>query len=281
MTIYPNIVSFFSRHMVALAWVDRRPEFGPWGRQCVASCVLIAVEGCPLLVTAGHVLADLETRLRQDSEALDEWGIVDGLGPESIHKHQIPFVGFHPANTHHTHADEKGLDFGIVRLDDKPLIWQALTANGKEPLSEDGWELGLPTEFDEYVLLGLPSQLQAEQSVSGDSRHHKATVLMIPVRKRANPPPALLPGSARFFGEIEIPFEFEGTHVTSIDGMSGGPIIGIKRSRSGKKHYWLLAIQSGWMAPDNDAESEWRPIAACYIKPFCDEVRSIIKRIRT
>jgi hypothetical protein len=276
---YPNIASFFSRHMVALAWVDFRPEYGQWGKQCLASCVLVSVDGCVLLVTAGHLFADMEMRLKQNPEGLGGWGIVDGLGPESRHKSQIPWPDFHPSNAHHDFEDEKGKDFEIYRLDDRPLIWQSLLANGKEPLGEEGWDK-LPEDLDEYFLLGLPSQLQVDYSVSVESRCHRATTMMIPVSRNSNPPEALYPSAPRFFGEIEVPFEWDGEVVTSIDGMSGGPIIGMKKLPSGDVQYWLVAIQSGWLKPQTDSLLQRRPIAASFITPYCEEIRDVIRRLR-
>ena len=34
--------------------------------------------------------------------------------------------------------------------------------------------------------------------------------------------------------------------VKNIKGMSGGPILGLKRNDNGSGHYWFIAIQSGW-----------------------------------
>ena len=31
-----------------------------------------------------------------------------------------------------------------------------------------------------------------------------------------------------------------------IQGMSGGPIIGVNRSGDGSGQYWVIAVQSGW-----------------------------------
>ena len=57
-----------------------------------------------------------------------------------------------------------------------------------------------------------------------------------------------------------------------VGGMSGGPVVGIRRFEGGTK-YWPIGIQSGW-------QKSSRILTVCPFKPFAEHVRDSLQEAR-
>jgi hypothetical protein len=130
-----------------------------------------------------------------------------------------------------------GFDYGLIEL--TPYYVEMLKKNDIVALSEDVWK-NPPDNMDVYYLLRI-----SEQRVKFSSDSVKFGASFHPVTQKpfgevseafseSNP---LL-----FFGEVAVD-----DAVSSIRGMSGGPIFGFQQNDNGELRYWLIAIQSKWL----------------------------------
>ena len=121
--------------------------------------------------------------------------------------------------------------------------------NDVQPLNEEVWKLQ-PSTVDFYALLGIPSELV---KVNSDSIEIVSTLFTI----------EHLTEKPDGFSETEIPL-FYGrisldADLSSILGVSGGPVFAFRQTEDGELRYWLIALQSRWL-PDTHY------IAACPTK---------------
>jgi hypothetical protein len=59
------------------------------------------------------------------------------------------------------------------------------------------------------------------------------------------------------------------TDLKSIDGMSGGPILGFRRREDGNGLYWIVGLQSSWLPTS-------RIVCACPLAPFAEGIEAEI-----
>jgi hypothetical protein len=235
----------------------------------VISTFLISVRNFWFLVTAGHTLEALKTRLQSGrrilkSHLLDGTSGMTGSIPFDLNLSKI------------FHIDRDGNDYGLISL--RPLFSQSLMQGGIRPLTERHWT-DIPELADDYYLLGFPEQAQIIKMTSNDNGGKISTDLGVPLialQRIFTPPEALKSPAERFYAKvpiIQIPEEIKGKNasLTDISGMSGGPIFGVKQIEQNKLRYWIIAIQSGWL-------SQSRTLAACFIRPFIDGVIKVLDR---
>lgn len=242
-----EIVTFFSRHLIGLAWWETKVDAG--GKHVVepefngASGFLVELGGYHFLVTAGHIFKDYESRSQAGIEFLQP-SIFDIWGPEATEPHRIPFDFFdsqHPKVFEFSEKD--GFDFALIVVPE--LILKALTQT-TIPFRRDDWECQDWQSFSDYVLLGLPRQFSmVQKGGSGASSW-----------KKGEQRPALLwlrKLNGKEFGIADTTFpQFVGEvsgalGLDSIVGMSGGIIIGMRENESGQLIYYPVAIQSRWL----------------------------------
>src|SRR5882724_5893274 len=89
-----DILGFFGRHLVAICVTyrevgddaaEREPRFAAYNG------TLIRIKDAICFLTAGHVLAELEARFKDDRIGILETVIVDTFGTDRISDHPIPF----------------------------------------------------------------------------------------------------------------------------------------------------------------------------------------------
>jgi hypothetical protein len=264
---HPDVVSVFAAHFVSLVWIDRTPltpeqerELDPvrvkgiGGRVQEVSGFLLSVSDRLFLVTAGHILKDLADA-KARGQVLEKFQLHDAWSAESTFNHPIPFA-FDIADKGHVCDETLGWDYGIIELND--LIRDALAANGKVPLDEQAWLVDLPTEFDGYFLIGLPTDL-IDRTAAGDGYWHRSLALS-PILRLSEPPlEELKTDSPRFYGWVKTPIIPDGEetntdlYIHHLDGFSGSPIVGMKiipgkDGASQQVRYWVVALQSAWHA---------------------------------
>ena len=112
-----NFVRFLCRHFVSLCFHDVSPgqnvEFESIGTPHFVSAFLVEANGSLYLMTAGHVLEDIEFALK-NGQKLRGWCIDDSCGLFARHEGPIPFPDF--LETPKRHINFEGLDYGMIYL---------------------------------------------------------------------------------------------------------------------------------------------------------------------
>jgi hypothetical protein len=236
-------VGILGRYCVLLCWIDSTPgtEHGNanngLGKPFTASAFLISVRNYRFLVTAGHVLRDIDVA-RAKAQKLTDFKLDDTLGSDAIFKdHSVPFVGFDECRK--WYFDQDGADFGVIYL--SPFICRQLQTR---PVAENLWKV-IPEDFQEYYLLGAPDKQQRIDTING--LHHQHVLALFPVQMECNPPEEFLTRCRRIYYRIpQILVSDDGVRLDDIDGMSGCPLIGVNKDKEGVAGYWFLGIQSAW-----------------------------------
>ncbi|WP_119325306.1 hypothetical protein [Capsulimonas corticalis] len=248
-------VRFFARHFVRLCGMAVTHDIdGNETKQYLNySAFIISYEGHWTLVTAGHIIEDIE-KLYAAGGRFADVALDDSAAADATCVYPLPF-DYQSAPKMHIFDEENGIDIGLIALSN--FYCQGLIKNNIEPLSEQSWQIDTPAEFDAYWLFGLPAERVIDQGNGGKVGYvmlHLNLVEDIPVDMRKPFP--------RFYAQIT-----DKGSLKSIEGMSGGPIFGIKAQADDRQFYWLVAVQSGW-------RSDIGLVTACPINAFFECIRS-------
>jgi hypothetical protein len=143
---------------------------------------------------------------------------------------------------------EDGIDYGHIFLDAKQKA--LLESDGIIPFDESRWKLRARA-YDGFEIIGVPGKLwnTSVTSKSDGVAHveHSVGITLAPVIAEPSPPPEVITKYHQFYGILKDEND-DGTlderALEKMDGMSGGPIMGVGRDDSGKLSYWPVAIQS-------------------------------------
>ena len=158
-------------------------------------------------------------------------------------------------------SDDLDFDYGVIRL--SPYYQQLLERNGIVPLNEQVW-LKQPTSADFYILLGVPAALfdagPSTMNVGG---------AMLYLEELPEKPAGFSGGDGpMFYGRLS-----PAVTLSSIKGMSGGPVFAFKMNDRKELRYWVVALQSRWL-PDSCC------IAACRTHYLGEESRDALAMAR-
>lgn len=234
-----EIVSFFERHLTPMIFTFTRS--GDTQRLTITAFVLSVADEW-FLVTAAHCLRLVEEMSTEHGYRLDSCRLVDCLGPTARHFTSIPFA-YEQAEPIRV-SEDLDYDYGVIRL--SGYYRQLLDNNGIVPLNEDVWRLQ-PTSPDFYLLVGMPSELF-------DASPRAMTVggALLYLDELSEKPDGFSGGDGpMFYGRLS-----PSMALSSIQGMSGGPILAFKANDRKELRYWVVALQSRWL-------SDSRCIAAC------------------
>jgi hypothetical protein len=230
-----KFLEFFCRHLVALCVTYRQVKNeASIENQRLFACpgVVICIRGFCSFLTAGHALKDLYTNLEKENIVVESAVLADTFGSETISEKPIPFdLKYEPR--FFIYNEEDGLDFGLVAL--RPHYVALLAKHGIKAIFEENWINQHRVKFDAYTMLGLP-----EEFVKYDQDGSVGIVspTMIGVKALDIPPEGTKRTHyPRFVGQLH-----ENLPLTSIEGMSGGPIFGFRYGPP--MAYWVVAIQS-------------------------------------
>lgn len=218
--------------------------------------------GVWLLLTAGHVLSDIRHDLRTRRYTFKRCELMDCYGLCATFEYGIPF-NISEVKQAIVENDELGFDVGCIPL--SPHYRGLLEKNGIEPVAQDQWHSHAELDFDFYGILGFPDELldrerkitATGQTISGGMR----AVLMAADKAEAVPrgkPDPVFPWLA-----IQLRDKQE---ISSIRGMSGGPIFGFKHGPDSKILYTIAAIQSCWDKERRIAFGTRLPAVFAYIE---------------
>jgi hypothetical protein len=202
------------------------------------SAFAMSFGGVPVLVTAGHVIQDVLDPIivRHEYEGhplrLLQVNILDCFGEKPLVKKPTPFPVYpdlrRGAIDEATKRDSMGLDFGVIFLPD--LYWNGFFANDGRILAEDIWAQEGET-FDVYKMVGIPAEPQ--HSKNGHGRLGVFSFL-----EASDPDVPMRDGKPVWFiGNMPV-------GMTSVAGVSGGPIFGFRKLPTGGWEHKIVAMQS-------------------------------------
>lgn len=218
-------------------------------------------------ITAGHIFRTLEKAVEAGS-ILTDWQIDDSLvSSKPQMAYRIPFdidkdvAYFYDEGST---GELSGIDYAYFELN--PLARIAIAAEGVSPIPQTIWEAQDVAEFSLWLLVGTPYELAHLAHGEPFVKHH-VTVLL----ERVHELPAGLADThyRRLYAKID--FDSIGDNGRfDIQGMSGGPIFGLKPDTNSNTYdYRLIGIQSAWNERDH--------VALCAAYPFLYALKSAIE----
>lgn len=236
-----NFSDMVRRHFVALSGsyveVDGEDKHVGKEKHFAFSGFVIAIRGVWCLMTAGHVIENINAAIRHPKVKLLRCRLMDFFGLDAKVKEPLP-ISYE--TEHVIHIDQHGVDIGMLPL--RPLYQSSLEANGVIPMPTAGWSGYSVPKCDQYVLLGLP-----EENIEPveETEHHGGglRVRLVYAPLKAEPVPSIDPVSKipRFAARLD-----EGGELKSVVGMSGGPIIEVRKRPDEGWEYACIAIQGSW-----------------------------------
>lgn len=229
-----DIIKFFSRHMVSVSCKTNGP--GDGGLALSENRRLFALTGFAaavgelwFLVTAGHIARQLRETLNNGHE-LTDMKLLDDFGTSPVSHLPVPFA-FDP-NAMFEIDSESGWDFSVICL--RPNTIALLKQNGITPVQLLEKQ-PLLSEMDYFFVLGIPSE---NTSLTRDKQYMRIKPALITLRLNSSPPLGVEKQDPLLY--FDVPNE-----VRNMMGMSGGPIIAVRKLDSGWR-YWVVGIQNGW-----------------------------------
>ncbi len=159
--------------------VRRMPAHEIWPAFRATSWRLKAIRR---LVTAGHIILNIESALKNGSVRIVRSNLIDcfGAGAKYFHPYHFPYE-----KEERYYEDDKDTrtDFGFISI--PPLICRNLEANKIVPVDWRNWMSQESGDFEAFFMLGLPTELMKKQLAEPGSRgmsHVSLTPVMIPVQ---------------------------------------------------------------------------------------------------
>lgn len=236
-----ELVGFFMRHVVPVFFTFDK---GDRSKNMMMTAFVLSVGQQWFLVTAGHCIGEVERITTEYGYRIAACYLIDSMGLGAKHAQPIPFTY---AQSRPTRLSEsKSFDYGVMVL--SLYYRKLLEKNNVQALSEEVWKCQ-PSNPDLYFLLGIPGEL-----VEVMPEHLGVVPTLHPVERVDERPGGFSETDVpRFYGRIRLEGE-----MTSIEGMSGGPILAFQQDAEGQLRYWLVALQSSCLS-----KSHYVYIAGC------------------
>lgn len=241
----PEKYRYCSKHIVVMTWFDQDVKKNieePW-RYFAISGFVMSFKNRWFLATAGHIIRDMEENRMNGLTRVRSMGIVDHGGVEAQHTESYPF-DYDGAEKYWV-ADGNGLDFGFIEI--QPFYRKLMKANSVAAIPESHWDRDEDHEYEEYFVMGLPSNQQIRLGGIEDKEstlvgHGKIVVMpILKVRGDDAPPQKSTPV---IFAKVH---DERVTNVKHVDGFSGSPVYGMgPRDDQGRLPYRLVAMQYAW-----------------------------------
>ena len=242
----PTKYRYCSKHIVVMTWFDqdvKKSVDEPW-RFFAISGFVMSFNDRWFLATAGHIVKDLEHNRLNGLTRVRSVGIIDHGGVEAIHRDAFPFA-YDEAEKFFI-VDEEGLDFGFIEL--KPFYRQLMEANSVTAITESHWDREDDHDFEEYFVLGLPSNQQIllggiESGESSLEGHAKIVVMPIQKLRDDDAPPQK--STTVIYAKVR---DERVTKLEHVDGFSGSPVFGMgPPNEDGTIPYRVVAMQYAWI----------------------------------
>lgn len=262
-----RLLDLFGKHMIALCVTYRLASDDPSAPLRIYTCpgVVLSVREHHFFISAGHCLAEIRDTLANPQFQMARSVLTDSFGIDRISNVPIPFdITDHSISAY----DRQGLDFGLIYLREHYIT--QIKANGIVIIDQQHWISQIDLEFSHYQMLGLPAELcESTLTSAGDALFRTA---LLNVRKLQAPPEGVEPTQyPQFIGEVS-----ENIPLTSLRGMSGGPIFGF---RVGEQiQYWVVALQSSWLPRRRIVFATYMPLVAAVVTDVVTEIESGLVR---
>ena len=250
-----RVFKSIGRHFVTLSCVASPPGSDD-EKLHVYSGFLIEVSGLWLYVTAGHVLREIQEAITAEYK-LSVWRLDDQTAGDQFGGVAIP-IDFNLDRWIIVEDEDIGLDYAAMFLDD--FYRRGFEAGNALPIGKDVWS-DYVTEVDYWVVVGLPAETV---DYDGDTII-RGRVVLVPLEPAEPPEMAGEAQNNKFYAKLADGYE---DYVTNIKGMSGGPIVALKKCGQ-EWRYSVIGVQSGWY-------SNIRTISACPISSFGNEVETLV-----
>lgn len=251
-----SLMNHFGQHVIGLAGTYYL--LGPTGERIseekfyfYSGCVF-SVKGQWWIVTAGHVFYDLEPKVSALQVEVAQQSLVDYFGEEPRNQKPIPFDFL---SMRKDWKYEKGLDFAVIPV--TPYYRSLMEKSRIIPFNEVAFVPPPDIEYYQYRIYGCPEYLIKENRMTSDQPLTGFVKPTFPWVKRE--PDDTSHEYPRFKGIVQ-----EG--LTSVKGLSGGPIIGLARYK-GMHIYNVLALQSKW---NKDTREIWGCPCSVFV-PMAEE----------
>jgi hypothetical protein len=195
------------------------------------------------LITAGHVLNEMDDDIRSGRVRITNCHLADHFGNKVACDAPIPFdyVG---SKRKAIEQFDMGLDIGFVSLSDHDR--RLLEANGIVALPQDGWaHEEEEIDFDNFGVLGLPDELFSREQridVTG-ARIIGGVRVSLMMGNECDEKHPRFPNPAVPWLALAMR---DKTEIKSMVGMSGGPVFGFKNRHGKPPLYAVVAVQSSW-----------------------------------
>jgi len=238
-----TLIDYLQRHFLTLHWTDRTSGSDVPKH---ASGFLVEAHGGWFMVTAGHVLEDIETA-KSRGQVLEDFALCDCYGAKTTDKTYCMDFDFENAPKLPVHQQETGVDIGVICLRSYDRLRMEKAGN-VEPLTENEWCVDPGREATGYCLVGIPAETIGKPKERNENLVTiPVRVLGYPVQRIDDPGLPLRREEPMFYGRlVDDP---KNPPVERIEGMSGSPIFGVHQQEPGQVIYWLVALQSYWHAP--------------------------------
>ncbi len=234
-----DAVGWLARHFIHLQCYIRVPghrDHFPWG----ISGAVVEVDGEWFFATAGHCLRYVEEKTEEGWEFRD-WHIDDTANSEAKWDKVGPF-DFRGAHKAKYFEEGIGVDYGFVHL--RYGYTLAMRQNGIVPFTTDDWQISAEG-YDEFCLLGVPQETVKTGAVPAELRKDVSLIQIESADDTIVSMEAKSKAFGRHFFRIVSDMECILPGVTSIKGMSGGPVIGVEWDGLDGTYSWL-GLLSGW-----------------------------------
>lgn len=268
MDIYEDLMRRFGRRMACLVTSAVQLVGEHRGRQITKFYpgFIISVGGQWLFVTAGHSIQDLDAALAAGAIKIVVSRFMDCFSPDAQHRstasNSFPFdyegstrAGFF-FDADDTLGQLDGRDFGFIKIDEASK--RLFEANGICPLDESLWMPPEGTILDEHVLVGIPDELNEPTKGATTTTFQPENVCIV-LKSPSRPVDELDTARHRRIVK-ELPDQCD---LTSVEGMSGGPMFAIGDGPEGEGRIWVVGIQSKQKGK------------VVFANPFADVVRYI------
>jgi len=235
---HPEIlIDLFGRHLLSLVLrvTDKSASSPQAQRQILVPGVHLLAHDKNFFLTAGHILQQIDRALTRDLFSIDKAMIADVFSADRITNYPIPFE-FSRQSCHYVVDDSRGLDIGLIELTDYYI--RLMKANGILPITEVNWARQHTISFEYYFVLGFPTQFNPGDQVP------PGQASLSPVLVPAYPLDAAQDDD-QCTDEATFCAQLPNDCTVDFDGMSGGPIFGIRTKP--KVEYWIVAIQRSWL----------------------------------
>jgi hypothetical protein len=228
------LLNTVGRHLLTLSCVQRQPGISE-ERTLVISGFLVEAGGVWFYVTAGHILKAIRACVAGGVE-FDIWRFDYEIASRPLKGPPIPYA-FDIDKWLVIEDEEIGLDYATVPLE--TYYCRLLKAGGSIPIDKAAWGDHL-TERDQWALIGIP-----EETVDYDQESIiRARRVVLPLGHAEIPEEAGRKAKNQFYARL-----MDRGNLTSIRGVSGGPVFGLKKV-AGVWKYKVIGVQSGWYERD-------------------------------